>query len=947
MQRHKYEVERALEVPKQAARLRLVAAVGAEAASDPWGDVDVAANTLTRQLASKLAALESASSALQHETPKIEERFASLRQRLLEVSSQNIDRMVIELGTGGNIRLEDGKPSDVWYSSCVDLLKSRFFHRDFLPLGVVGVRINRVTRIHNRFLRNRFDARMADVLATMAYPLEGGGGEGDAGGEERAHPRRALEYLFFTPPRGRDAGPGAAVAEVQRIAEEGFTAAHMTAAAPVPPLPLGYAEPERLTFMGPMRRGRNRNVTMPPDGTLLPPDTEPEETPPTPDAPAAGRDSGMGLPLTSSLSCADMPRLCQAVVAAMEATGEWRRADAPPPSAERPPAPRVDESGPDAWIRRAQLDMENVGTRTVFERLSAAAAAGSAECAHIRGNGFDAPEVCEGVVLITKVFLGRCRPSDAAAAAADAGGDGTDDDGARVVYHSASAQRRDDPKQCRWVAMDPALVLPEYSIEYEYIWAPAASVGGGVGRGGATAAAAAAAREADGEAAGRASTIAAELDALAAVGNPEHAGERAVRLTAAEEVDLRPLVRPLAKFVTQCKATRDALAASGGEDVASRAVGVPPMLPPPLKVPRVTEAALADACGGPNVRDLEYVNLCGCGVRSVEGVAVCAGLRVLLLAFNEIAKLDGVGALRKLERLDAGHNALEGLDALEGLVRLRALDLSSNRLASVDVVRPLKRWLPSLLSLSLAGNPLCRSKAHRAVVVRRLPMLSELDGRAVRDADRRAAAACASRLSARLLMRSVYTGVGDRVFSDADVAGVPEWRGGGASDASEEEGAARVPGALGPEDARWDDCEVLDVSRMLLRDVHGLGRLGGVRRASFADNALVSAVGVEAMAMLEDLSLEENRLTSLAGIGQLKFLRKLELGKNKLQSVRARAGGCVAVGAHAASRRWRAWMASRASRSFPLRTTSSRRCARSRRSRRSWSCTSRTTTCRT
>jgi hypothetical protein len=31
-----------------------------------------------------------------------------------------------ELETGGNIRFEEGKSSDKWFQSCVDLIKSRF-----------------------------------------------------------------------------------------------------------------------------------------------------------------------------------------------------------------------------------------------------------------------------------------------------------------------------------------------------------------------------------------------------------------------------------------------------------------------------------------------------------------------------------------------------------------------------------------------------------------------------------------------------------------------------------------------------------------------------------------------------------------------------------------------------------------------------------------------------
>jgi hypothetical protein len=69
--------------------------------------------------------------------------------------------------TGGNVRLEDGKPTDVWFSSCADLLTSRFIAAEFGPTaGVKAVRVTRVSRIHNRFLRNRFEERLESVVDT-------------------------------------------------------------------------------------------------------------------------------------------------------------------------------------------------------------------------------------------------------------------------------------------------------------------------------------------------------------------------------------------------------------------------------------------------------------------------------------------------------------------------------------------------------------------------------------------------------------------------------------------------------------------------------------------------------------------------------------------------------------------------------------------------------------
>ena len=116
------------------------------------------------KLRKKLKALDDAIANKAEIICRMECLFEQLKRHLCDVSEENIARLIVELETGGNIRLEDGKATDVWYSSCVDLLKSRFFARDFRAYGVGDIRVNRVTRIHNRFLRNRFDAAMEDLM---------------------------------------------------------------------------------------------------------------------------------------------------------------------------------------------------------------------------------------------------------------------------------------------------------------------------------------------------------------------------------------------------------------------------------------------------------------------------------------------------------------------------------------------------------------------------------------------------------------------------------------------------------------------------------------------------------------------------------------------------------------------------------------------------------------
>lgn len=95
---------------------------------------------------------------------RMNSEFDRLKSSLQWVSDVNITQLLLELETGGNIRLEDGKPSDAWFVSCVDLVRSRLFASDLKVFGIQDIRINRVTRINNRYLRNRFHARMEEIL---------------------------------------------------------------------------------------------------------------------------------------------------------------------------------------------------------------------------------------------------------------------------------------------------------------------------------------------------------------------------------------------------------------------------------------------------------------------------------------------------------------------------------------------------------------------------------------------------------------------------------------------------------------------------------------------------------------------------------------------------------------------------------------------------------------
>ena len=82
----------------------------------------------------------------------------ALRTKLDIMCKENISHLITELENAGNIRFEEGKPSDNWYQSCVNLVYSRY-------QGTSPLKVTRVTRIHNRHLRIRFEEKIENLVS--------------------------------------------------------------------------------------------------------------------------------------------------------------------------------------------------------------------------------------------------------------------------------------------------------------------------------------------------------------------------------------------------------------------------------------------------------------------------------------------------------------------------------------------------------------------------------------------------------------------------------------------------------------------------------------------------------------------------------------------------------------------------------------------------------------
>ncbi|XP_075699703.1 leucine-rich repeat-containing protein 9 isoform X2 [Rhinoderma darwinii] len=160
---------------------------------------------LKEQLCRKLCALKER---IQFWTQRMDE-IDTFHEKEAVRTEQSFDLLAqflqIELETVGNVRFEEGSPSDSWFKSCYDLILSRFCASNFNTFGITGVKIHRIVRMHNRILRFRFEERLQDYLDN----------EDSAAA---ANYKKMLEYLFFT----LDPNISVEKSNVLQILEDGF-----------------------------------------------------------------------------------------------------------------------------------------------------------------------------------------------------------------------------------------------------------------------------------------------------------------------------------------------------------------------------------------------------------------------------------------------------------------------------------------------------------------------------------------------------------------------------------------------------------------------------------------------------------------------------------------------------------------------------------------------------
>ncbi|XP_038584816.1 leucine-rich repeat-containing protein 9 isoform X3 [Micropterus salmoides] len=182
---------------------------GSAVRRDPTADIsrDLA---MERKILSKIEALRERLGLWMRRLDEIEAWYECDLAQATNMMEYTVQFLLMELESVGNIRLEEGFSTDPWFTSCCDLLLSRFSHSDFKVYSITGIKINRVIRIHNRALRLRFEDKLHTLLANE-----------ESGVCSHRNYRRRLEHLFYI----ADSEKNSEKEDILCIVEEGFKTA--------------------------------------------------------------------------------------------------------------------------------------------------------------------------------------------------------------------------------------------------------------------------------------------------------------------------------------------------------------------------------------------------------------------------------------------------------------------------------------------------------------------------------------------------------------------------------------------------------------------------------------------------------------------------------------------------------------------------------------------------
>ncbi|XP_040831655.1 leucine-rich repeat-containing protein 9 [Ochotona curzoniae] len=140
--------------------------------------------TLQQKILTKLNALNERVTFWNKRIDEIEATYRAEVKQKKKSHGLLIPFLLTELETVGNIHFEEGSESDDWFTSCYELIQSRFCSRDFRAYGITGLKVKRVIKVNNRILRLKFEEKFQKFMDC----------EDTHGSEDH---RKMMECLFY------------------------------------------------------------------------------------------------------------------------------------------------------------------------------------------------------------------------------------------------------------------------------------------------------------------------------------------------------------------------------------------------------------------------------------------------------------------------------------------------------------------------------------------------------------------------------------------------------------------------------------------------------------------------------------------------------------------------------------------------------------------------------
>ena len=303
----------------------------------------------------------------------------------------------------------------------------------------------------------------------------------------------------------------------------------------------------------------------------------------------------------------------------------------------------------------------------------------------------------------------------------------------------------------------------------------------------------------------------------------------------------------------------------------------------------------------------------------IEGLETCVNLRELILEENRIVRLDGLRNLVHLKRLDVGKNKLTKIEGLETLAKLTQLSIEDNEITSLaglsklvslmelyignNRVTDLKevhhvKELSKLIILDLSGNKLCTAVDYRHYTIYHIRKLKVLDGAGVEMMEQEAAK---DKYDGKLTIEFVVERVGHSFLEHVRELNLAASR---VRDLGDVMSQASFPGL---KEVNLDNNQLTDLGGLLglplltvLRLNHNrIEHLGGAAEDSARSGLphlevlqlgynhinYIPSLRLYCFPELRSLYLQGNDITKIEGLERCVQLRELILDKNKMKSI--------------------------------------------------------------